>query len=306
MAEITLLIPCYNAAEFLPRLLESVGALSSPFSKILCYDDGSGDETVAVARQFGLEIIAGNMHRGVAHARNQLAAAARTEWIHFNDADDPIAPTFVARLGPYCDDRHDVISCDADWVDEISRALVIAWRYDAAELLGDAQRYLLGHPMSLSNSIIRRSAWLSIRGCDETLTMWEDADVHFRLAGSGARFHHVPEVLTISLRRRDSFSHDYRKSWTCRVDALERYAATPLTPALSAVLAAQAEKAAGELALLDMRPAAERAIALCRRLGVRPPSSRHPLLRALRNFLPTYQLVRWQARHRQRPTVHTQ
>lgn len=108
-SRITLLIPCYNAARFLPRLRESVRALTQPFAAMLCYDDGSKDDTVTVARGLGLEIITGQPNRGVAHARNQLAASASTEWIHFHDADDLIAPGFVAQMSPWCDDRHDVL-----------------------------------------------------------------------------------------------------------------------------------------------------------------------------------------------------
>jgi glycosyltransferase involved in cell wall biosynthesis len=300
MAEITLLIPCYNAAAFLPRLLASVRALTQPFAAILCYDDGSRDDTVAVARGLGLEIITGNPNRGVAHARNRLAAAAHTEWIHFHDADDLLAPGYVAQLAPWCDDRHDIVSCDADWIDEHSRATLIPWRFDAAALARDPLPSLLAQAMGLNNSIIRRTAWEKIGGCDESLAMWEDADVHIRLARSGARFHHVPAVLTFSLRRGESFSHDYRRNWTCRLDALERYAADASAARVRTVLAAEAEKAAGELALLGDKPAALRAVALCRRLGGNPPTSAHPLLRALKPFVPAYPLLRWQARRRQR------
>jgi glycosyltransferase involved in cell wall biosynthesis len=298
--DITLLIPCYNAAAFLPRLFQSVRALEQPFSAVLCYDDGSKDDTVAVARQLGLAIITGNPNRGVAHARNQLAAATRTEWIHFHDADDLLAPGFVAQLASWCDERHDVVSCDADWIDEHSRATLIPWRFDPAKLAREPWPALLGQAMGLNNTIIRRTAWEKIGGCDESLPIWEDADLHIRLARAGARFHHVPEVLTFSLRRGESFSHDYRRGWRCRLDALERYAADASAVRVRGVLATEAEKAAGELALLGDKSTALRAIALCRQLGGNPPTSAHPVLRLLRNFVPIYPLMRWQARRRQR------
>ena len=296
---ITLLIPCYNAGKFLPRLMASVRALTQPFAAILCYDDGSTDDTVACARGLGLEIITGNPNGGVAVARNRLAQACRTEWFHFHDADDLIAPAFVDRLEPWCDSAHDVVSCDADWLDETTRGRLIAWRYDPGELARAPLPHLLTHAMGLNNSIIRRSAWEKIGGCDETLAMWEDADVHIRLARAGARFHHVAEVLTYSLRRTESFSHNYAKSWGCRLAALERYAAPPVPPEIAGTLGIEAERAAAELALLGERPAAMRAIALCRRLGIRPPSSGHPLIRGLKPWLPAYTLRRWQARRRQ-------
>ncbi|MBC7365670.1 MAG: glycosyltransferase family 2 protein [Undibacterium sp.] len=294
---VTLLVPCYNAAAFLPRLHAAVRALTTPFAAILCYDDGSNDNTVAIARSLGLEIITGQPNRGVAYARNQLVTAARTEWIHFHDADDLIAPDYLTRLAPWCDDRHDVVSCDADWIDETSRAVMIAWRYDPAALAGAPYGHLLSHAMGLNSTIIRASSWRAIGGCDLSLTMWEDADVHIRLARSGARFHHEPTVLTWSLRRLESFSHDYTKGWTCRVAALEGYAALP-DPAHSTILAVEAERAARELSALGARIPAERALALCRGLGFRPPLGRNPVVVILRRFIPAYTLLRWQSRRR--------
>ncbi len=297
---IALLVPCYNAARFLPRLYQCIQELTLPFTQVLCWDDGSTDDTVEVARTLGLQIISGHANGGVAFARNQLAEAAQTDWIHFHDADDLIAPEFVERLLPLCDEEHDVVSCDADWIDDLTRSLVIAWRYDGQQLLKEPFKSLLTLPMSLNNTVIRKRLWMGVGGCDERLSMWEDADVHIRLARFGARFHHVSEVLTVALRRQESFSHDYRKSWTCRVEALERYASASGADEVRVVLASESEKAAAQLALLNERPAAERALALCRKLGGVPPTSQNPMVRLLKLFMPAYSLLRWQETRRQR------
>lgn len=301
MTPITLLVPCYNAAQFLPRLMESVRAQAQPFAAIICYDDGSTDLTVAVARELGVEIITGQPNRGAAHARNALAAAAPTDWIHFHDADDLLTREFLAQLAPWCDEQHDIVSCDADWLEEDSRRLLLAWRYDPAALQRDPHSYLVTHPMSLNNTVIRRSSWMQIGGCNEALKMWEDADVHVRLAREGARFRHVSKVLTHALRRSHSFSHDYRQSWRCRLDALEGYAADGRGKTIADALASEAERAATELAILGLRPETERALRLCRQFGRRPPTTAHFALRLLKPLLPAYVLLRWQALHRARP-----
>jgi glycosyltransferase involved in cell wall biosynthesis len=299
-ASITLLVPCYNAAPYLRQLLQSVQAGTQQFDAILCYDDGSTDDTVTVARSLGLEIITGQANAGVAVARNRLAQAARTEWIKFHDADDLLGPHYLERLTPACDDFHDVVSCDADWLDETTRERLIAWRFDPTVLAREPAQYLISHAMGLNNSIIRRRLWEKIGGCDEALKMWEDADVHIRLARAGARWWHVAEVHTTGLRRPDSFSHDYRRNWEARVTCLENY--VRIFPRdLAPTLASEAERAASALAALGARSDAERAIALCRQLGVHPPTSQNALLRLLKIFLPSYPLLRWQARHRARP-----
>ncbi len=298
--KITLLIPCYNAARFLPRIMESARAQTIPFSAIIGYDDGSTDDTAAVAHSLGLGMLAGSGNRGVSHARNRLVEAAQTEWIHFHDADDLISPDFVERLSRWCVPGTDVVSCDADWIDETTRTPLIQWRYDPGELASNPGLLLLRKPMGLNNSVIRRTAWLGIGGCNESLAMWEDADIHFRVALSGARFHHVSEVLTWSLRRSESFSHDYRRSWNCRLAALEGYAGAARRDGLRIAIAVEAEKAASELLALGDRAAARRGVALAKSLGLRIPSTGNAAFRLMRPFFPPLELLRlqrwWRAR----------
>jgi glycosyltransferase involved in cell wall biosynthesis len=286
MTDATLLVPCYNAARYLPRLMGHVRAMSTPFSAILAYDDGSTDDTVAVARGLGLPILTPNRNGGVSVARNRLASAASTEWIHFHDADDRIAPGFLERLAPLADAGADVVSCDADWIGEQDGALHIAWRYDGAALARDPATHLLARPLGLNSSLIRRSSWAAAGGCDETLAMWEDADIHFRLALGGARWRHLPEVLTWSLRDSASFSHDYRRNWRCRLQALQTYAALPAARRLAPDVAREAETVAGHLLNLHDRAGAREALSLARRLGRLVPTTSNPLLRAARAVLP--------------------
>ncbi len=297
---VTLLVPCYNAARFLPRLVGYVRAMTVPFKRVLCFDDGSTDDTVAAARSLGLDIITPNPNGGVSRARNRLAAAASTEWIHFHDADDRIHPDFLARLSPLANVSADVVSCDADWVTEDSGQLVVAWRYDAAALSADPAAHLLSHPLGLNNTLLRRSAWDRVGGCDESLAMWEDADIHFRLALSGARWRHLSEVLTWSLRNDSTFSHNYRLNWGFRLKALEGYAARSDADRLRPLIAAEAERAASSLLLHGDRSAAKRAINLCQRLGRAVPHTHHPILRALRSILPAEWLLVLQNRRRRR------
>lgn len=296
---VTLLVPCFNAARFLSQLRLNLAALEPNFTQIIFYDDGSTDETVAQLETWpGVTLLRGAANRGVAHARNCLADAALTEWIHFHDADDLMAPSFLAELQPDCTTGVDVVSCDADWLDAANRKLLLSWRYDCAELEQNPAPYLLAHPMSLNNTIIRRSLWTDIGGCDESLKMWEDADVHYRLAAAGARWRHQPKVLTQALRREESFSHDYRQSWQFRLVALRRYAAAEGGRRWPMVIGAEAEKAARALLELGEFAAARDAVKLCQKLGHAVPQSRHFVMKCLRSILPAWWLLRLQVRLR--------
>lgn len=292
-ASVSLLIPCYNAEKFLPALFESIKKLDQPFDEILLYDDGSTDRTVAVARKAGMEIITGEANRGVAYARNRLMECATGEWLHFQDADDPISADFLTVMRPLLRPDIDVAVCDSDWLDDASQTRLIAWRYPPADLRSDPLLANLRNGVSSNAMIIRRSRLIQIGGFDESMRMWEDADLHIRLAAAGARYDGLGKVASISIRRNTSLSHDYRTSWGCRLSALERYASTLPERVLSEI-AAQADKAARELLHFEDRPAARRALALNHRLGGCAPVSRHFLIQAVRGLLGSWTALRLQ------------
>ena len=84
---VSVVVPVYDNAGFLPDALRSVHAQSYPVLECLVVDDGSRDGSGAVAAELGARVIA-TEHRGISHARNVGVAAASGEWIAFLDADD--------------------------------------------------------------------------------------------------------------------------------------------------------------------------------------------------------------------------
>ena len=95
-----LLIPCYNAERYLENLRKQVDALNPAFDELVIVDDGSTDGTVEKARELGFDIIPLGVNRGPGAARNAAAKRATAEWIHFLDADDEIAPDYLAKVLP--------------------------------------------------------------------------------------------------------------------------------------------------------------------------------------------------------------
>lgn len=293
---ISLLVPCHNARPYLSRLLECARRQTHPFDEIICYDDNSTDGTADLAREQGIPVVtATEPSTGPAAARNRLAAAATGDWLHFHDADDLMAEPYAERLLAGAA-AADVAYCDADWLEEESRRLLIAWRYDDAAMNSDPLSYLIRHPVGINNGIFRRTVFNRIGGFDETLRMWEDADLYIRLAAAGARLRHVPGIWTQSLRHSDSLSHAYVENWNCRVTALARYA--DRYPAARAAVGSEAERAADELLALGDNLGARKALAICRQLRWPVPSGGGPLVAIARAVVPATILLR--ARHRRR------
>jgi glycosyltransferase involved in cell wall biosynthesis len=293
---ISLLVPCRNAETFLPRLFEGVTRQTRPFSEIICYDDNSTDRTAAVARQLGAQVIcATGVSRGPAVARNRLAEAAAGDWIHFHDADDLISEQFAEQLWTEAANA-DGVFCDADWVIDDTRELIIAWRYSDHDLQKDPLDYLIRHPVGINNGIFRRSMFLKVGGFNESLRMWEDADLYVRFAAVGARLKHLRGVWTWSLRHADSFSHNYTENWNWRVTALEGYAQN--YPAARVAIGWEAERAADELLALGDSKGARRALAICRRVGHRAPAGGGPFVAIARALFPATMLLKLRRRRR--------
>lgn len=92
--DVTVIIPTYNALQWLPAAIASVGP--DPRVELLVVDDGSHDGTLAwleaaAARDARLRFLEGG-HSGPSGARNLAIAAAQAPLIAFLDADDRWAP----------------------------------------------------------------------------------------------------------------------------------------------------------------------------------------------------------------------
>jgi glycosyltransferase involved in cell wall biosynthesis len=93
------LIPAYNAGTWIAETLRSALAQTWPRKEIIVLDDGSTDDTVAVARRFEcaeLKVVT-KSNEGAAATRNHLLALSQGDFIQWLDADDLLSPGKVER-----------------------------------------------------------------------------------------------------------------------------------------------------------------------------------------------------------------
>jgi len=96
---VSILIPAYNAERFLAETIRSAQRQSWPHKEIIIVDDGSKDNTLALAKSFAsaeVKVIS-QPNQGAAAARNHLASLAQGEYLQWLDADDLMSPDKVAR-----------------------------------------------------------------------------------------------------------------------------------------------------------------------------------------------------------------
>lgn len=101
--QLTVVLPCYNAAPFVTRAVASVQAQGLANWELIAVDDGSTDETLAVLQGLAeadprIHVLSEEDNRGPGAARNRAIARARGTWIAPIDADDAWAPDRAGRL----------------------------------------------------------------------------------------------------------------------------------------------------------------------------------------------------------------
>jgi glycosyltransferase involved in cell wall biosynthesis len=91
---VSILIPAYNAEPFVGAALQSALDQTWPNTEIILVDDGSRDQTFAVAKRFessNVKIFR-QENRGAAAARNTALRAAQGDFLQYLDADDLLSP----------------------------------------------------------------------------------------------------------------------------------------------------------------------------------------------------------------------
>lgn len=178
----SLVVPAYNEARYLPRLLDSVDAARSRHRggrsavEVIVADNASTDDTGGLAAGRGCRVVRVEK-RSIAAARNGGATAAAGEILCFVDAD--------MRLHPATFDRIDDVLAGGRVVAGATGVRPEHWS------LGFAATWALLIPLVVATRMdtgvvfCRRADFETIGGYDETLLFAEDVDLLLRLRRLG-------------------------------------------------------------------------------------------------------------------------
>lgn len=102
MPAISVIIPVYNAAQYLPKCLDSVLAQTYKDIEIICVNDGSSDNSAQILAEYAakdarIKCIS-QENGGQSKARNVALTLASGKWVYFVDADDYIHPQTLEIL----------------------------------------------------------------------------------------------------------------------------------------------------------------------------------------------------------------
>ena len=200
---ISVVIPAYNASRFIAATLESVLSQSLPADEILVVDDGSTDDTAAIAENFGPPVRVfrrPNSRQGA--SRNFGAQQAAGEWIAFIDADDLWEPNKLERQMEELSKHPDADICYTARVrftqEEDAIRIIPTPSYDIPFAPAQKIREGLFRCVTFlpSSAVIRRSAFLAAGGFNDQRTS-EDWDLWLRLLHRGTKFASCSEPLLL-------------------------------------------------------------------------------------------------------------
>lgn len=105
LPKVSVIIPAYNSAKFLPEAIESVLAQTYPVYEIIVVDDGSIDETKEICEHYPIVKYTYQINQGVVGARNTGIRLSKGEYLLFLDHDDCLLPEAV-EIGINCLNAH--------------------------------------------------------------------------------------------------------------------------------------------------------------------------------------------------------
>jgi glycosyltransferase involved in cell wall biosynthesis len=106
---ISVIIPVYNAQDYLVDCLDSLLAQTHAELEVICVDDGSTDLSMEILREYAyrdprIEIVS-QRNAGAGAARNAGLAIARGKYLSFLDSDDVFDPAMLQRARAACEER---------------------------------------------------------------------------------------------------------------------------------------------------------------------------------------------------------
>jgi hypothetical protein len=215
LPRISFLVPGHGVAAFLGDALSSLQSQSVKAWEAVVVDDGVPNDIERAARQFSDDTrvrFLNTRHGGPSVARNYAAAASRAPILALLDGDDMVEPDYAEKMIEAFDAQPDLafVTCDATYFGKGNR---VGARYSS--YYPQSEDITLDSVLSRKfcvfvGSSIRRSAFVSINGFDETLSCAEDLDLWIRLLSCGpARC--IGQPLARYRRRAGSLSSDVER-----------------------------------------------------------------------------------------------
>lgn len=190
---ISVLIPCYNQGSFIDDAVESVLQQTYKNFEIIIVDAGSNDEftktKLSTYSKPNTKVIKSHDKLFPSAARNLAFGNSNGEFILTLDADDVLEESFMVKT------LNNLMN-DPKLGASSSKVVYFGYEEGFLDYMGGSLEDVLRNMGSHLTALIRRSAWSSIGGFDETFNDgFEDWEFWIRLTKAGWVINIIPEVL---------------------------------------------------------------------------------------------------------------
>lgn len=200
---VSVVIPCRNVAEHIPKAFASVMQQTHPDVDVVCVDDGSTDGTPRVLATLveahpGRARVITQPNRGASAARNAGLRATTGPYVQFLDADDALHPGKLAAQVALAEREGlpDLVVGDFEQV--MPDGLLLP----ALALYQEPWMALIRTRMgTTSANLWKREAVEHVGGWNEEMASSQDYELMFRLLRNGARVAWDPHIRTQVLKR---------------------------------------------------------------------------------------------------------
>lgn len=187
-------IPCFNAGPWLRGAIESALAQTHPSIEVIVVDDGSTDDSRAVAASFGDRVqLLSNSGHGACAARNAAFQEARGSWVQFLDADDYLEPEKIAQqLAETRQGEEADIIYSPVWIEKVSPPPEPRYPSQTAPGTDIFSQWIAWKIPQTGGCLWRRTALQTLHGWREDQPCCQEHELYLRALMAGQRFVFAP------------------------------------------------------------------------------------------------------------------
>lgn len=202
---ISVIVPVYNGAKFLPSCLDAIFATDDVTFEVIVIDDGSTDESARISRDRGASVVPSERPKsGPAAARNLGAGLAKGEILLFVDADVVVAPGTLKQVADRFEEQPEISALFGSYDDKpaeknfLSQYKNLQHHFVHQNSSSEASTFWSGL------GAIRRDVFLSAGGFDCSqfqVPSIEDIELGVRLRQAGHRILLAKDIQATHLKK---------------------------------------------------------------------------------------------------------
>lgn len=200
---LSVVVPAHNAATTLPRCLAAITSSAPKGTEIIVVDDGSTDDTAAIARGFGATMVHHDHATGPARARNAGVARSNATVVLFVDADVEVAGDAIERVLDTLNAHPDLSAVFGSYDDSPAAGTLVSDYRNLLHHFVHQQANEASTSFWAGLGAIRRSVLDACGGFDERYAQpsIEDIELGARLSAAGRRIRLDKSVRGTHLKR---------------------------------------------------------------------------------------------------------